>query len=64
MAALESIEAEILRLPHEAARELQEWLADYLDDQEVLSSEFESAIERGKSDIANGASRTVVPERD
>lgn len=64
MDALESIEAEILRLPHETVRELQEWLADYLDDQEVPSPEFEAAIERGKTDIANGTLRIVVPECD
>lgn len=62
MEALEAIENDIKQLPREAMRELQEWLADFLDDQEELSPEFEAAIERGKQDIAEGRGRTHSPE--
>ena len=52
MSVLEAIENDIKQLPRETALELQDWLADYLDDQEELSPEFLASIERGKSDLA------------
>ena len=59
MPVLEAIENDIKQLPRDAARELQDWLADYLDDDEELSPEFEAAIARGKQEIAEGHGREV-----
>lgn len=61
MPVLEAIENEIKQLPRDEARELQDWLADYLDDQEELTADFVAAIERGKSEIAQGQTRMVRP---
>jgi len=35
------------KLPVEQARELQDWLADYLEDNAELNPEFIASIERG-----------------
>ncbi|MFZ2278989.1 MAG: hypothetical protein WAW39_14385 [Prosthecobacter sp.] len=51
MSVLEAIENDIKQLPRDAALELRDWLADYLDDQEELSPEFVESIKRGKSDL-------------
>ena len=51
MPGLEVIENEIKQLSRDAALELQDWLADYLEDQEELSPEFVAAIERGRQDV-------------
>jgi hypothetical protein len=59
MPVLEAIENDIKQLPRDAALELQDWLADYLDDQAVLSPEFLAAIERGKSDLEKGRVRVL-----
>ena len=61
MPALEVIEQEIMRLPRDSALELQDWLADYLDDQEELNPEFVAAIERGKQDVENRQVRVFQP---
>ena len=61
MPVLEAIENDIKQLPREAALELQDWLSDYLDDQEELSPEFLASIERGKSDINTGRVRVLRP---
>ncbi|WP_395716395.1 hypothetical protein [Prosthecobacter sp.] len=61
MPALEVIEQEIMRLPRDSALELQDWLADYLDDQEELNPEFVAAIERGKQDVGNRHVRVFQP---
>jgi hypothetical protein len=57
MSARESIEQEIKALPREEALELQDWLAEYLDDREELAPEFVAAIERGKQDVQQGRVR-------
>jgi hypothetical protein len=57
MPTLDAIENEIKALPRNVARELQDWLADYLDDQEELSPEFTASIERGKKDVQEGLVR-------
>jgi hypothetical protein len=57
MPGLEAIEAEIKALPKSAARELQDWLADYLDEQEELKPEFVQSIEQGKRDVQSGQVR-------
>lgn len=61
MPVLEAIENEIKQLPRDEARELQDWLADYLDDQEDLTADFVAAIERGKNEIGQGQARSVRP---
>lgn len=61
MPVLEAIERDIRLLPREEARELQDWLADYLDDQEELSLDFAAAIDRGKRDLEEGRSRVLRP---
>jgi hypothetical protein len=57
MPALETIEAEIKALPKSPARQLQDWLADYLDDHEELNPEFVDSIEQGKKDVQSGQVR-------
>jgi hypothetical protein len=54
---LETIETEVRNLPREEAFQLQDWLADYLDDRVELNPEFVASIERGKSDIREGRVR-------
>jgi mRNA interferase RelE/StbE len=60
MPTLETIEEEIKSLPRDVARELQEWLAEYLDDREELNPGFVSSIERGKEDILHGRVRVLL----
>lgn len=58
MSHVEALEQEIRRLPKAEARQIFEWLADYVEDQETLSPEFVQRIEEGKRDIAAGRVRT------
>jgi hypothetical protein len=57
MSKLEAIEAEVRKLPPEQALRLQDWLADYLEDQADLNSEFVASIERGQADLRQGRVR-------
>ena len=57
MSKLEAIESEVRNLPREEALELQDWLADYLEDQAELDPEFVASIERGKADLREGRIR-------
>ncbi|MCX6923972.1 MAG: hypothetical protein NT154_12305 [Verrucomicrobia bacterium] len=57
MSKLEAIEADVRKLPREQAMELQDWLADYLEDQAELDPEFVASIERGKADLCQGRVR-------
>ena len=57
MSKLKTIEAEVRKLPREQARELQDWLADYLEDQAELNPEFVASIERGQADLRAGRVR-------
>ena len=59
MSQVELLEREIRNLPKAQARQLHEWLADYLEDQETLSPEFVQRIEAGKRDLAEGRARRV-----
>jgi len=61
MSKLEVIEAEVQSLPREQARELQDWLADYLEDNAELNPEFIASIERGKEDLRAGRVRVRQP---
>jgi hypothetical protein len=58
MSRVEALEQEIRRLPKAEARQIYEWLADYVEDQESLAPEFVQRIEEGKRDIAAGRVRT------
>jgi len=51
MSTIQEIEIAVQKLPVEKALELQEWLADYLEDAAELSPEFVASIERGKADL-------------
>ena len=57
MSKLESIEAEVRKLPPEQARQLQDWLANYLEDEAELNPEFVASIERGQADLGAGRVR-------
>ncbi len=54
MSALESIESQILALPKQQAKQLQDWLSDYLEDGAELSESFVKSIERGRADLEAG----------
>jgi hypothetical protein len=49
MSKLETIEAEVRKLPPEQAMQLQDWLANYLEDEAELNPEFVASIERGQA---------------
>jgi hypothetical protein len=57
MSKLEAIEAEVRQLTPEQALQLQDWLADYLDDQAELNPEFVASIGRGQADLRKGRVR-------
>jgi hypothetical protein len=57
MSKLEVIEAEVQTLPREQARELQDWLADYLEENAELNPQFVASIERGQADLREGRVR-------
>ncbi len=57
MSKLEAIEAEVRKLPAEQALQLQDWLADYLEDEAELNPEFVASIERGQADLREGRVR-------
>jgi len=61
MSKLEAIETEVRSLPREQARELQDWLADYIEDDAELNPEFVASIERGKADLREGRTRVHQP---
>ena len=57
MSKLEAIEAEVRKLPMEQAMQLQDWLANYLEDEAELNPEFAVSIERGQADLREGRVR-------
>jgi hypothetical protein len=57
MSNLETIVTEVRKLPPRQALELLDWLADYLEDQAELDPEFVASIERGQTDLRDGAVR-------
>ena len=61
MSKLEGIEKEIRALPREQAVELQDWLAEYLEERAELKAEFLASIERGKADLRQGHVRVEKP---
>ena len=54
---LEAIEKEIKALTPEQAVELQDWLAEYLEERAELNADFVASIERGKADLRAGRVR-------
>lgn len=58
MSTVHEIEAAVQKLPVEQVRELQDWLADYLEDDAELNPEFIASIERGQADLREGRVRT------
>jgi len=61
MSKLETIEAEVRKLPPEEALQLQDWLANYLEDEAELNEEFVASIERGQADLREGRVRGRKP---
>lgn len=59
MPTVETIEQEIKSLPRDQVLKLQDWLAEFLDNQEELNPDFIASIERGKQDLARGKVRTA-----
>jgi hypothetical protein len=57
MSKLEAIETEVRKLPPEQAMQLQDWLANYLEDEAELNPEFVASIERGQADLREGRVR-------
>ena len=57
MSKLEVIESEVRQLPRTEALQLQDWLADYLEDEAELNPEFIASIERGQADLREGRVR-------
>ena len=57
MSTIQEIETAVQQLPVEKARELQDWLADYLEDDAELTPEFVASIERGQADLRAGRVR-------
>jgi hypothetical protein len=62
MSKLEAIEAEVRKLPLAQAAQLQDWLADYLEDSAELNPEFVASIERGNADLRERRVRVHRPE--
>lgn len=62
MSKLEAIEAEVRKLPREQIVKLQDWLADFLEDQAELNPDYVTSIERGNADLREGRVRRQTPE--
>jgi hypothetical protein len=58
MSKLEAIEADIRALPVEQAKQLQDWLSDYLEERAELNPKFVESIERGKVDLKSGQKKS------
>jgi hypothetical protein len=61
MSSVQEIEKAIQGLPREEIQALHDWIANYLEDELEMTSEFQASIERGKKDIAEGRSRLRKP---
>jgi hypothetical protein len=59
MSRLETIQAEVRKLPPEQALQLQDWLANYLEDEAELSQECVASIERGQAHLHQGRVRVL-----
>ena len=61
MSTVQEIEQAIQQLPRDEMEKLQQWLQDYLEDQQELTAEFQASIERGKQDLTAGRTRSRQP---
>jgi cell division septum initiation protein DivIVA len=61
MSSVQEIEKAIQGLPREEIQSLHDWIANYLEDELEMTSEFQDSIERGKHGIAEGKSRVRKP---
>ena len=61
MSTLAEIESAITQLPVTDAQALREWLEQWLEDWREMTPEFLAAIERGKTNSAEGRRRVVRP---
>ncbi|UBF23667.1 hypothetical protein K9N68_18010 [Kovacikia minuta CCNUW1] len=66
MTSLAEIEAAIAKLPEDEARQLADWLQDYLDERwdqqiasDVAAGKLDHLIQQAKSDIAAGQVRDL-----
>jgi hypothetical protein len=64
MTKVESLEREIRSLTREEAEQLQNFLADFLEEDADLAPEFIASIERGKTDLAEGQFRVREATED
>ena len=61
MSTLAEIEDAIAQLSLVEAEHLQEWLEQWLEDQQQITPEFLASIQTGQADLADGRHRTVEP---
>ena len=61
MSQVETIEQTIRTLSKEQARELQEWLQDYLEDLEEMRPEFIARLDRAQHQLDDDKGRVVIP---
>jgi hypothetical protein len=64
MSKLETIEAEVRKLPLAQAVELQNWLAIYLEDSAELNPEFVDSIKRGNGNLQESRVRVNRSENE
>ena len=64
MTKVESLEREIRSLSREEAKKLQDFLADFLEEDADLTPEFIASIDRGKTDLAEGQFRVRETTED
>ena len=64
MSKLETIEAEVRKLPLEQVVELQDWLAVYLEDSSELNPEFVDSIKRGNGNLQESRVRVNRSENE
>jgi hypothetical protein len=64
MTKVESLEREIRSLTREEAEQLQNFLADFLEEDADLTPEFIASIDRGKTDLAEGQFRVREATED
>jgi predicted outer membrane protein len=61
MSTVAEIETAITKLSQTEAEEVREWLEQWIEDQREMTPEFLASIERGKTDLAEGRTRSAKP---
>ena len=61
MSTVSEIESAFASLSRPEAEEVREWLEQWLEDQQPMTTEFLTSIERGKADFAAGRVREGRP---